>query len=316
MRAPALLAFAVAAATIPLASAFASFAGANNYYAYALPSNERSALLQSMNAAGMKVLRTFVNGVGTGQKNSSNIAVNDLEPTTIRQYDDTILNKIDQLMVEAHAWNIKLLICIYDKNVLAARGPYKTKYTESGFYTSAAALDDYNQRITHMLNTHKNALLNNQPWSFLGAYIFGYSVMNEPMINQGAGFFTQHLDWVCKVAAQIRANVGDKNQLIFTGGNSAGTSVQSFFFSSSCPAIDVVEIHDYTDGYDSYMQNAINQAKASGKKLIVGEWGSLVGSGRTANLQSNMQKINGWGIPWLYWEFITNPDPHQGEDYE
>lgn len=64
------------------------------------------------------------------------------------------------------------------------------------------------------------------------------------------------------------------------------------------------------------MQNAINQAKAANKKLIVGEWGSLVGSGRTANLQSNMQKINGWGIPWLYWEFITNPDPHQGEDYE
>ncbi|KZV91729.1 glycoside hydrolase [Exidia glandulosa HHB12029] len=297
-------------------SAFASFAGANNYYAYALPSNERFALFQSMNAANMKVLRTFVNGVPAGQKNSDNVAVPDLEPNQIRVYDDTILDMIDELMVEAHAWNIKLLICIYDKNVLQSTGPYRAKYGEEGFYTNPAALDDYNQRITHMLNIHKNAHLNNQAWSFLGAYIFGYSVMNEPMINQGSGFFTQHLDWVCNVAAQIRANVGDRNQLILTGGNSAGTSVQSFFFSASCPAVDVVEIHDYTDGYDGYMQNAINQAKAANKKLIVGEWGSLVGSGRTANLQSNMQKINGWGIPWLYWEFITNPDPHQGEDYE
>lgn len=45
----------VVAACAPLASAFASFAGANNYFAYALPSNERFALFQSMNSANMKV---------------------------------------------------------------------------------------------------------------------------------------------------------------------------------------------------------------------------------------------------------------------
>jgi len=83
------------------------------------------------------------------------------------------------------------------------------------------------------------------------------------MINQGASFFQANLAWVCQAAAQIRANVGDHNQLIFTGGNSAATSVQSgchslmsdlalitlpgYFFSSSCPAVDVVEIHDYTE---------------------------------------------------------------------
>lgn len=22
------------------------------------------------------------------------------------------------------------------------------------------------------------------------------------------------------------------------------------------------------------------------------------------------------GLPWLYWQFLTNPDPHQGYDYE
>ncbi|KAJ7090625.1 hypothetical protein C8R44DRAFT_891797 [Mycena epipterygia] len=114
----------------------------------------------------------------------------------------------------------------------------------------------------------------------------------------------------------IRNNVGDRKQLIFTGGGSAGASVQSFFFGSSCPAIDVVAIHDYTDGYDSYMPSAISQAQAVGKKLLVEEWGSLVGSGRTANLNSNVQKINNYKVPWLYWELISNPDPHQGQDYE
>lgn len=133
----------------------------------------------------------------------------------------------------------------------------------------------------------------------------------------------------------------------------------------------------YSD-YDSFMPSVISAVKAAGKKLIVEEWGSLYGSGRTSNLQSNIQKINsykvrmrfyvshhpillappippsavcaflriviplfflggdGWCIyarglahrsfiwlcsvhvqvPWLYWELITNGDPHQGEDYE
>lgn len=64
------------------------------------------------------------------------------------------------------------------------------------------------------------------------------------------------------------------------------------------------------------MPSAISQAQAAGKKLIVEEWGSLFGTGRTANLQDNMNKMNRYKVPWIYWQLITNPDPHQGEDYE
>jgi mannan endo-1,4-beta-mannosidase len=39
------------------------------------------------------------------------------------------------------------------------------------------------------------------------------------------------------------------------------------------------------------MPSAISQAQAAGKKLIVEEWGSLVGSGRTANLNSNVSAL-------------------------
>lgn len=28
------------------------------------------------------------------------------------------------------------------------------------------------------------------------------------------------------------------------------------------------------------------------------------------------QTINSYKVPWLYWQLITNPDPHQGQDYE
>lgn len=52
-----------------------------------------------MNAANMKVLRVFVNGVNSGQKGSDNIAIPDLEANGFAQWDDTILNAIDTLMV-------------------------------------------------------------------------------------------------------------------------------------------------------------------------------------------------------------------------
>lgn len=81
-----------------LASAFVLFFGAYNYFAYALPSNERTALSQSMNRAnmnvscnrwthsesltGFQVLPTFMNRVGARQ-NSRNISIADLEPNAI-----------------------------------------------------------------------------------------------------------------------------------------------------------------------------------------------------------------------------------------
>jgi len=201
-------------------------------------------------------------------------------------------------------------------NSLQAGDIYGSTYGVEGFYTNADAINAFNQRITHILNIHKNSLLDDQPWSELGGYIFGYEAQNEPMIFDQS-FYLDHLSWICNSALQIRNNVGDTNQLILTGGGSAASSVQSTFFSSSC-AIDVVAVHDYNDDYDDFMSSAVSEATAAGKKLLVEEWGSLApsGSARTANLESNVQKINNYKVPWFYWELITNPDPGEGQDYE
>ncbi|KAJ6462127.1 glycoside hydrolase family 5 protein [Mycena sanguinolenta] len=301
-------------ALLPSALAANSFAGANNYYIYALPTADRIAILDGMQAAGMKVLWTWVTDLAAGQKASeASLVIPDLEANGIGNYDDTVLNLIDQLMRTLFHFcfnspfspGIKLLIV----NALEGGDIYGRTYGTEGFYTNPTAINAFNQRITHILNGHKNALLGNQPWSDLSAYIFGLEPQNEvslPMIFDQS-FYTSHLSWICNAALQ--------NQLIFTGGGSAGASAQSAFFSSSC-AINVVAIHDYTDGYDSYMPSAVSQAEAAGKKLIIEEWGSLVSSGRTANLQSNVAKINNYQVPWLYWELISNADPHQGHDYE
>ncbi|KAF5346798.1 hypothetical protein D9758_015724 [Tetrapyrgos nigripes] len=296
-----------------------SFAGTNNYFAYALPDQDRHTLLDAMKAADMKVLRTWVSGQDAGQKKSNSIAVPDLEHEGLGQYDDKILTLIDQLMVDAHERGIKLLIGMYDQNSLIKRKDdvYAQKYGSDGlkFYTDSEAISHFNNRITYILTQHKNALLGNKPWSELGNYIFGYEAQNEPMVfNQD--FYKQHLSWICTTAAMIRKNVEDKNQLIFTGGGSAAASVQPDFFKPSCSGIDVVAIHDYNDDYDKFMDDAVSQAKAAGKKLLIEEWGSKAGDGQAANLNANIQKINKYKVPWLYWQLISNPDPGEGEDFE
>ncbi|RDB23897.1 hypothetical protein Hypma_008895 [Hypsizygus marmoreus] len=87
-----------------------SFIGANNYYAFSLPDADRHVLLDGMKAAGMKNLRTWVTGHEGGQKSSNNRKVLDLEANGIRNYNNTVLDLLDQLMVDAHTRGIKLLI--------------------------------------------------------------------------------------------------------------------------------------------------------------------------------------------------------------
>ncbi|KAJ7764120.1 glycoside hydrolase family 5 protein [Mycena maculata] len=339
------LSFSLLLSQISTTLAANSWAGANNYFAYALTETDRLALLNGMQAAGMKVrvcvgrdtsnrpqkvLRTWVTGLSAGQRDNDNIAVPHLEANGIGNYDDTVLDFIDQLMVDAESSYSVVdaqvvyatdtdLIChdagMHDMNALEAGDVYGATYGEEGIYTNAgAALSPFHLlplsnpwfsllRITHILNIHENSLLGNQPWSDLSAYILALEPQNEPMIFDQS-FYTQmkpnqsYLSWICNAAQQIRTNVGEPNQLIFSGGGSGSASVQSLFFSSSCPAIGAGAIHEYNDGYDSYMPAAVSAAQAAGKKLFIGDGApsSAAGALRTSTR--------------------TNPDPHQGEDYE
>ncbi|EIN10943.1 glycoside hydrolase [Punctularia strigosozonata HHB-11173 SS5] len=282
---------------------------------FALQKSKQKALLQAMSNTGMKVLRTFVSFEAAGQKNNDSLETNDLEQNGVGTRDDTILNRIDQLMVNAHAVGIKLLIALYDVNWLnsGSVSAYANSYGVEGFYTNPDTINNFYQRITYITNIHKNALLGNQPWSELGGYIFGYEPMNEPS--------SSHVDWVCGAAQQIRNNVGDRNQLILSGGFSCGSgecAPPSEYFSTSC-AVDVIAIHDYNDDWDGFLGTVVANAQSAGKKIIIEEWGSEFSSNdgsRVANMQNNVQKINEHDVSWLYWELITNIDPHQGQDFE
>lgn len=97
--------------------------GASSYFLHALQTPDRLAVLNAMQAANLKVVRIFIGSIYANAKGSGNVAVPDVEPKTLGVYDDTILLKIDQLMVECQARGMKLQIALHDRCAFQASLP-------------------------------------------------------------------------------------------------------------------------------------------------------------------------------------------------
>lgn len=116
-----------------------SFAGVNSYFLHAfqqyvlhtiatldllifLNRSDRIAVLDAVKAANLKYVRLFISYTPANNKNTGSREMPDIEPVTVGTYDDTQLNAIDQLMVEAHARGIKLTIALHDRYQLGCWG--------------------------------------------------------------------------------------------------------------------------------------------------------------------------------------------------
>ncbi|KAG9120029.1 hypothetical protein FRC07_004649, partial [Ceratobasidium sp. 392] len=96
-----------------VASAANSFAGSNLYYAAGLSASQRATLLSGMQSAGMKVLRVWLDGQSTASTKASGTTITSypsLETSAVGTYDDTVLNLLDDFMIDAHKYGIKLII--------------------------------------------------------------------------------------------------------------------------------------------------------------------------------------------------------------
>ncbi|KAF7798608.1 hypothetical protein EIP86_009830 [Pleurotus ostreatoroseus] len=316
-----------------------SFAGSNLYYAAGLMEDDRTALLQGLNVAGMKVLRVWLDGQSESQKGTNINPFPDLEPTQICNgdsscYDDTVLERLDDFMVAAKSYGIKLLISMHSFNALQAGDVYGAAYGTENFYTDSTAQSAFDARLQHVMN-HVHTTLN-QPWKELSDYIFAFEAENEAMIGSGSDgqqFIEDHQEWQCDRATTIRNELnGNTGILVTTGGESwLSESVQPGFLS--CDALDVVAIHAYGVGdYDtSSIETYVQQAQNAGKKLIMEEWGAcyfdtennncptgnpLSADTRNSNIQTWASQITAAGLPWMYWQVLPNADPHFGQDYE
>lgn len=63
---------------------------------------ERLQVLDAIQAADLKVLRLFISETFENFKNTGSVYMPDIEPEEVGRFDDTQLEAIDQLMVEAY----------------------------------------------------------------------------------------------------------------------------------------------------------------------------------------------------------------------
>jgi len=325
------LAFVLLSCLCAAVLGYKSFAGSSLYYAAGLTQSQQNVLFPALQSANIKVLRVWLDGQSGSPKGTPISGFPSLEPSNVGSFDDTVLERYDDLMIAAKAHGVKLMISMHSWNTLQAGDPYSRRWGQSGFYTNGDATSAFDNRIKHVL-THTHKSLGKQ-WKDLKDYIFAFEAQNEAMIGLGQDFIEQHQGWQCDRAKTIKSVLGNESGIIVTTGGESwlDESMQPQFFT--CPYLDVVAIHAYGTGdYDTgKLEGYVTKAKSAGKKLIVQEWGACYfttsnndcpnGSPLNTNTRSNNIKtwanqISAAGIPWMYWQIIPNNDPHEGYDYE
>jgi hypothetical protein len=147
-----------------------SWAGISNYYLWSCNATVRTEALNAVRAAGLRVVRVFlVSTTGGGSVAAcADTPTPDLEPKVVGTYDDTMLQRLDDLLHEAAERGLKLTVALHDRWSLGCwrTDAYATKYkvprapscsAEPGlndptvFYESSEALADFNKRISHIL---------------------------------------------------------------------------------------------------------------------------------------------------------------------
>jgi mannan endo-1,4-beta-mannosidase len=135
------------------------------------------------------------------------------------------------------------------------------------------------------------------------------------------------------MATAIKDNMSHNPAILVSTGGGAylPNSLLDGYFT--CASLDVLAIHAYgvADFATDKLTPYVDRALASGKKLIMQEWGACYttapnhncnGGGpldvnvRDENIRTWAASIDAAGIPWFYWQILPNADPHQGWDYE
>ena len=119
-----------------------------------------------------------------------------LEPSAIGTYDDTMLNLLDDVMVTAASYGIKLLISCHSFNAPSAGDVYGATYGTEGFYTSSTANGQFENRLWHILYHAKPS--NGKAWKDCSEYIFAFEAQREAMsVDSTGSFAAANASWQC-----------------------------------------------------------------------------------------------------------------------
>ena len=318
----------------------AVWGAANAWFLYDQRKADRLAILDAMQAAHLRVARVFVREIRyTTPWNLIDYVPNldvstngDVETTA--GYDDTVLARIDQLMLEAGQRGIKLILSLHDRWYLGdweGSDIYTTLY---GVRAGSQQLHDYydaqagaammqrlDARLQHVL-THRNPKMGNRAWGAMGDVVFSVEAENEAMGGVAGVDDAFAGAWQCARAKAMKPFVSN-GVLISTGGvkDAYDSAYPSFF---DCAEIDVVGIHNYSKGSDvpGQLQGVIARAESKGKRVMIEEFGcdpDVDGAPgglsddqkRAWRATCNEQEILRYeqlGLPWMLWSVVTPGD--------
>lgn len=108
------------------------------------------AFLKALQSAEVKVLRVWLDGQHNGGTKGTTInEYPGLEDGGVGTYNDQVLNYYDDFMIDAQKYGVKLMISMHSWNALSGGDTYSKKFGKSGFYTSEAAQQAFDNRIQH-----------------------------------------------------------------------------------------------------------------------------------------------------------------------
>lgn len=311
------------AALPAVAATQTNWAGVSSYYLYSCNATVRAEALNAVRAAGLKVVRVFL--LSTSNNTAGAVAaceasgVPDVEPAQVGVYDDTILARLDDLLLEAAARGLKLTVALHDRWSLGCwrADAYQRKYNltradcrknpaandPARFYTEGRA--DFERRIHHILT-----YTSRHTGEALGQWhdaIFSLEAENEAFGD--AEMDATNADWVCRMSTVIRAHA-HPSILVSSGGGGIGLAEGAAEYArakslAECPAIDVVGLHSYRAPGDVAKQlsgyaAAIQPAR---KRLILQEWG-VAGPNSTAKAEAfrdTAAVAAAQRVPQMYW---------------
>ncbi|KAI0903160.1 glycoside hydrolase [Ustulina deusta] len=296
-----------------------SWAGSNLYFLIGLSDSQQDQWINGLAADGAKVVRLWVNAQTSGscQKGSKlSKTIQELE-STIGVYNDGVLDAVDSVLVKLAAKNIKAIISPHDAANQFKTGssdPYWNKYGSGYFYEQQAAYNDYDARLSHVLNY--KGKISGKVWKNWSQAIMAFDLQNEPYSTKtsecvnGAG-----ANWVCGRAQHMRSVLGAINPIKISSGGLGGDISKGCTFISAavnCPELDIIAIHRYAGTLAANPGEWSRSApgyvsSAKGKLVYVEEWGvnQYQGAANAAvEYPAQANDMNKVGLPWLYWQIV------------
>ena len=224
-----------------------SFAGGNMYFLWACNTEIQKNYLTRMSDANMSVIRTFVTGYNKPWEMDHCDFYDDIESNGVGVWNNTILDRIDDLVILANSYHIKVTLTFHSRQ--SFYDPYESYVHEfnipnveygtyqplNNFYANSSAHHKFKARQKHILNYASKTGLR---WKDMNDYFFSFESQNEEQFKNSDKI---QFDWLCDMATHIKKFT---NIQVTSGGGWSGLIIPYNY--ATCDSIDILAIHDYS----------------------------------------------------------------------